>query len=66
MDLQVMRHGTEDTVLIMNLASEPIDLLWKNIGGQRGVFLFRRIFLYVLGFIIILFISTPTAMLSTF
>jgi hypothetical protein len=34
-------------------------------GGTRGVFIFRRIFLYFLGFIIILFISTPTALLST-
>ena len=49
----------------MNTASEPIDILWKNLGGTRGLFLFRRIFLYFLGVVIILFISTPTAMLST-
>jgi hypothetical protein len=49
----------------MNLASEPIDILWKNMGGTRGVFIFRRIFLYLAGIIIILFISTPTALLSS-
>jgi len=50
----------------MNLASDPIDILWRNIGGtSRGVFIFRRLFLHAIGIIIVLFISTPTAMLST-
>lgn len=55
----------EESVLIMNIASEPIDILWKNMGGTRGVYLFRRIFLYLLGLVIIVFVSTPTAILST-
>lgn len=49
---------------MVSTASEPIDLLWKNMGGTRGLFIFRRLFLYILGFIIIMFISTPTAILS--
>lgn len=52
-------------MLLINQASEPIDLLWKNMGGTRGVVIFRRWILYALGIIIILFISTPTAMLTT-
>jgi hypothetical protein len=51
--------------MVMSLASEPIDILWKNMGGNRGMFIFRRIFLHLMGFIVIIFISTPTAMLST-
>jgi len=50
---------------MMNMASEPIDILWKNMGGTRGVYLFRRIFIYFLGIFIIIFISTPTAIIST-
>jgi hypothetical protein len=50
---------------MVNLASEPIDLLWKNMGGTRGLYIFRRMFLYLLGLIIILFISTPTAIVSS-
>ena len=65
MDEHVLKHGTDDHFLIMNKASEPTDLLWKNMGGTRGVYLFRRIFIYLIGFFIIIFISTPTAMLST-
>ena len=55
-----------EEVLFINLASDPIDIMWKNIGGSdRGLFIFRRIILHVLTIFIILFISTPTAMLST-
>jgi hypothetical protein len=53
-----------EDVLFINLASDPIDIMWKNIGGSsRGLFIFRRIFLHLLTIFIILFISTPTAML---
>ena len=50
---------------MVNLASEPIDILWKNMGGNRGLFIFRRLFILVLALFIIVFISTPTAMLSS-
>ena len=66
MDARAISHGLAgEQVLIMNLASEPIDIMWKNMGGTRGVFIFRRLFLYLMGVIIIVFISTPTAILST-
>ena len=66
-DAQVQQGRiTSDQVLLINLASDPIDILWKNIGGSnRGVFIFRRLFLHTLTIVTILFISTPTAMLST-
>jgi hypothetical protein len=51
---------------MVNQASDPIDIMWKNVGGSsRGVFLFRRILLHAMTLFVILFISTPTAMLST-
>lgn len=66
MDAQVQQQGLTDQVLMINLASDPIDIMWKNLGGsRRGIFLFRRLFLHTITVIIILFISTPTAMLST-
>lgn len=66
-DAQVSQNGyVSDQVLLVNLASDPIDILWKNIGGSdRGLFIFRRLILHSLTIVIILFISTPTAMLST-
>lgn len=65
MDAQASSHGAGEQILMMSLASEPVDILWKNMGGTRGVYIFRRLILYTLGFVIIFFISTPTAMLST-
>lgn len=61
-----MQGEVGDQILLINLASDPIDILWKNLGGSnRGIFLFRRLFLHIATIVIILFISTPTAMLST-
>ena len=59
-----MQRGGEDHILITNLASDPNDLLWKNFGGNRGLFMFRRMILYFFGLFIIIFLSTPAAMLS--
>lgn len=55
-----------DQVLLVNQASDPIDILWKNLGGtNRGIFIFRRLILHAMTIVIILFISTPATMLST-
>ncbi len=64
-DLYYAEGRAEDQVLIMQTASEPVDILWKNLGGSRGVFVIRRILLNLLSIIVILFITTPTATLST-
>jgi hypothetical protein len=54
-----------EQVLLVNQASDPIDILWKNLGGtSRGIFLFRRLILHTLTIVVILFISTPAAMLG--
>jgi hypothetical protein len=67
MDAQAHQYANpNDEVLITNLASDPIDILWKNLGGSsRGLFIFRRLILHSLTIVIILFITTPAAMLST-
>lgn len=58
-------YGVDEEFLMVNIASEPMDLLWKNMGGTRGLYIFRRIFLYLMGLFIIFFVSTPTAFLSS-
>ena len=64
-DLQHISNEQRD-VLLVNMASDPIDIMWKNMGGtNRGLFIFRRLFLHVLTLTTIIFITTPTAMLST-
>jgi len=49
---------------MINIASEPIDIVWSNMGGTMGVFLFRRLFVNIAMVIILLFFSTPATMLS--
>ena len=50
--------------LLMEKAVEPVDIMWKNVSGVRGVFFFRRVLLNVLAFFTLVFLSTPTAVVS--
>ena len=51
-------------MIVIDQASEPIDIIWKNMGGTRGMFLFRRLSLNLLAIFVLVFITTPTAMVS--
>lgn len=48
----------------MNEASEPVDIIWRNMGGTRGVYLFRKIIFNFIGIMVVLFLSTPAAIYS--
>lgn len=43
---------------------EPSDIIWKNIGGDRGVNYLRQIMCSVLMFLILIFATTPTVLFS--
>lgn len=43
----------------MNFATEPSDILWKNMTGQRGLFIIRRAILSAIGILIIVFGTSP-------
>ena len=58
LELEIMDHEKID--LLVDQMIEPIDIVWSNIGGDRGLFICRRILLSILGIFIILFLSTPT------
>eukprot|EP00357_Protocruzia_adherens_P016895 CAMPEP_0115016764 /NCGR_PEP_ID=MMETSP0216-20121206/27668_1 /TAXON_ID=223996 /ORGANISM="Protocruzia adherens, Strain Boccale" /LENGTH=723 /DNA_ID=CAMNT_0002387357 /DNA_START=291 /DNA_END=2462 /DNA_ORIENTATION=- len=48
--------------LILREAQDPDDILWKNIGGTRGLYLYRRIFLNFGALVVLIFFSTPTVL----
>lgn len=50
-----------ETVLVIGKVTDPNDILWKNMTGHRGLFIFRRVFLVIAGLAIILFISSPAS-----
>ena len=47
----------------MTRATEPNDILWKNMKGIRGLFIIRRSFLFLIGLLIIFFVSSPAVIL---
>lgn len=53
-----------ETVLVVSKVTEPSDILWKNMTGVRGLFIFRRIVLTIVCILIILFISSPAAIFA--
>lgn len=54
----------KEVVLVVQKAQEPTDILWTNMSGARGLFLLRRIFLFLLGLCLILFVSSPTVLFT--
>jgi len=48
----------------MTRATEPSEILWKNMKGERGLFIFRRTFLFLIGLFVIVFGTTPTVIVS--
>ena len=52
-------------LLVMSEASDPVDILWKNIGGVRGIYIFRKYFFNIIGLLLIFFLSTPAAIYSS-
>jgi hypothetical protein len=49
----------------MNQASDPVDIIWCNMGGTRGLYLFRVVFFNIFVLAIVLFLSTPAAIYSS-
>ncbi len=62
MDDEEMTRLYKSTVLEARPATEPADILWKNMRGNRGLFLLRRLALFILGLLIIIFVSSPTVL----
>lgn len=54
----------KDVTLIMDPAMEPIDICWFNMGGTYGLYYWRRFILLIISLFIIVFFSTPSAILA--
>jgi len=50
----------------MTRATEPSDILWKNMKGVRGLFIFRRVVLFTVGLLIVFFLSSPAVIFMHF
>lgn len=63
-DLINIDYEKSKTIIIVNKASEPIDILWKNMGEIISQFSFKRFFLFLIALCFILFLSSPAVMLT--
>ena len=61
MEKQISRKMT----LSMSLAKNPVDIIWINMGGTKGIYFFRRYLWNILGLFLIIFISTPIVIMKT-
>jgi hypothetical protein len=52
-------------MLVMGEASDPVDIIWGNMGGMRGLYIFRVVFFNLFVLAIVLFLSTPAAIYSS-
>jgi hypothetical protein len=49
----------------MNEAGDPVDIIWRNMGGARGMYIFRKFIFNLIGLLIVFFLSTPAAIYSS-
>lgn len=61
---ELVDYSSPQSVIQVHKASEPLDILWKNMGVIDTHFAFTRFFLFVFGFIIIVFLSSPAVVLA--
>ena len=56
----------ENMNILVDQLIEPIDIVWVNIGGDKGLYVFRRIFLNLSLLVLLIFFTTPMGFVSAF
>ena len=56
----------ENMNILVDQIIEPIDIVWVNIGGDKGLYVFRRLFLNLLLLALLIFFTTPMGFISAF
>jgi hypothetical protein len=64
MAINIEKGDYNRSLISVHKASEPLDILWKNMGVIDSHFAFTKFFLFLFGFIIIIFLSSPAVMLA--
>ena len=52
--------------ILVDQIIEPIDIVWVNIGGDKGLYVFRRIFLNLSLLALLIFFTTPMGFVGAF
>jgi hypothetical protein len=59
-DLEVAMMDPDKVHLLVDQMVEPFDIIWTNVGGDRGIYIFRRIICNIVIILVLIFLSTPT------
>lgn len=59
-DLEAAIMDPQKLEILVDQMIEPVDIVWTNIGGGRGIYLCRKIICSVVIIIILIFLTTPT------
>jgi len=54
------RTNPENIKILVDQMMEPYDIIWTNVGGNRGIYIFRQIFIYIMAILMLIFLTTPT------
>ena len=59
-DLETEIFQPGNIKILVDQCIEPYDIIWTNVGGDRGLYICRQIFAYFLVILILIFFTTPT------
>lgn len=51
--------------ILVDQMIEPMDIIWTNVGGGRGINIYRIIAFNILLFLVLIFLTTPTVMYAS-
>jgi hypothetical protein len=64
-EVHVSEYHKRGANLLMSSAKDPVDIIWANMGGTRGATFFKRYLWNILGFLLMIFVSTPAVVFKT-
>jgi hypothetical protein len=64
-EVQSSEYHKRGANLLMSSAKDPVDIIWANMGGTRGATFFKRYLWNILGFLLMIFVSTPAVVFKT-
>ena len=50
----------ENIKILVDQMMEPYDIIWTNVGGDRGIYVCRQIIIYSFVILMLIFLTTPT------
>ena len=59
-DLQQVIMDPSKVDIMVDQMIEPYNIVWTNVGGDRGMYVCRRILFLTIGLLVLIFLTTPT------